>query len=249
MGPSLPRRAALRAFGASQVGKYLPGKAMVIVIRCAMTRDRGVPMVIGGFSTLYETTAMMASGALLALVVLAVQRLSAGTPSGQQGAGLWVLGLAGIVGLPLAVVVQPPVFSRLTRLLTLPFSVPAGSMPQPCRYSTLLRGLGLLAAGWGLIGLSMMASAGAVTGNGATAALSPATWPVMTAAVGLATAAGFVVVVMPAGLGAREWVLFETLTPVLGHQQAVVAALALRLVCVVSEAVCAAALYFLARRW
>jgi uncharacterized membrane protein YbhN (UPF0104 family) len=59
----------------------------------------------------------------------------------------------------------------------------------------------------------------------------------------LATVAGFVVAVLPGGLGVREGVLMSTLAPVLGSDQAVIASLLLRLVWVAAE-LAAAALFF-----
>ena len=52
-------------------------------------------------------------------------------------------------------------------------------------------------------------------------------FPVVVASVALATVAGFVVAVLPGGLGVREGVLMVALGPVFGHDLAVVAALAL----------------------
>ena len=66
--------------------------------------------------------------------------------------------------------------------------------------------------------------------------------PVVIAAVALATAAGFVVAVMPGGLGVREGVLITPLTPALGPDLSVVAAFLLRLVWVVAELAAAAVL-------
>jgi hypothetical protein len=57
---------AQRAYFASQLGKYIPGKAWVILIRCALINNQTTtaPVVIA--STFYETLAMMAAGSLLA---------------------------------------------------------------------------------------------------------------------------------------------------------------------------------------
>ena len=78
-------------------------------------------------------------------------------------------------------------------------------------------------------------------GADAVAALGLA--PVVIASVALATVAGFVVAVLPGGLGVREGVLMSALAPALGSDHAVVAALSLRLVWVAAELV-AAAVFF-----
>jgi uncharacterized membrane protein YbhN (UPF0104 family) len=60
--------------------------------------------------------------------------------------------------------------------------------------------------------------------------------------VALAPVAGFVVPVLPGGLGVREGVLMVALGPMFGQDLAVVAALALRLVWVAAELLAAAVL-------
>jgi uncharacterized membrane protein YbhN (UPF0104 family) len=64
------------------------------------------------------------------------------------------------------------------------------------------------------------------------------------ASVALATVAGFVVAVLPGGLGVREGVLMSALAPALGSDHAVVAAVVLRLVWVAAELAGAAVLVF-----
>ena len=66
--------------------------------------------------------------------------------------------------------------------------------------------------------------------------------PVVIASVALATVAGFLVAVLPGGLGVREGVLMSVLAPAIGSEQAVIASLVLRLVWVVAELVAAAIL-------
>jgi uncharacterized membrane protein YbhN (UPF0104 family) len=59
------------------------------------------------------------------------------------------------------------------------------------------------------------------------------------ASVGFATIAGFVVALLPGGLGVREGVLMAALTPAVGETTAIVAALGLRLVWISVELVAA----------
>ena len=92
--------------------------------------------------------------------------------------------------------------------------------------------------GWTLLGMSQVAVVRAVSPGG----VAPGLWLLVTASVALATVAGFVVAVLPGGLGVREGVLMTTLAPALGEDTAVVAALALRLTWVVAEVLAAAAL-------
>jgi uncharacterized membrane protein YbhN (UPF0104 family) len=64
----------------------------------------------------------------------------------------------------------------------------------------------------------------------------------VTASVALATVAGFVVAVLPGGIGVREGVLMVAMAPAIGDDLAVVAALALRLIWVAAELAAAALL-------
>ena len=59
--------AAVRAFFVSQSGKYVPGKAMVLVLRAAMVRPMLVPATLVSITVILETLTNMAVGALMAL--------------------------------------------------------------------------------------------------------------------------------------------------------------------------------------
>ncbi len=94
-----------------------------------------------------------------------------------------------------------------------------------------------------LLGLSQIAVIRAFDPAGADAVAALGLAPVVIASVALATVAGFVVAVLPGGLGVREGVLMSALAPALGSDHAVVAALVLRLVWVAAE-LCARRFFF-----
>jgi uncharacterized membrane protein YbhN (UPF0104 family) len=219
--------AALRAYLISHLGKYVPGKAMVVVMRVGLLAPYGARPATAAFATLYETLTMMAAGGLIAAAGFAV-------PPPQLGA--LVLGAA--LGVAFLVVVDPLVFPRLSRLISLPFpGVGPEALP---RISRGLLGVGLLwsSAGWALLGLSQVAVVRAVAPAGVPVGL----WPAVIGGVALATVAGFAVAVLPGGLGVREGVLMTVLAPALGPDTAVIAALALRLTWVLGELLAAAIL-------
>ena len=63
---------ALRAFYIGHLGKYVPGKAMVVILRAGMIRGPGVDASLAVVSVFFETLTMMSVGALLAAGIVAV---------------------------------------------------------------------------------------------------------------------------------------------------------------------------------
>src|SRR5262249_54089142 len=57
---------ALRADLVSHLGKYVPGKAMVVVMRAGMVVPFGARASTAAIATFYETLVMMAAGGLVA---------------------------------------------------------------------------------------------------------------------------------------------------------------------------------------
>lgn len=212
-----------------------------------MSATHGARPATAAIATFYETLVMMAAGSLVAALGFAL----AG-PSPVLSLTLPWLGrlelpfhlLAGLLGLGLGLafllVVLPPCFRRLAMVVSMPMpGVGPDALPR-LSAGLLARGLGRGVASWLLLGLSQIL---VVRG------LVPATrfefWSVaavVVASVALATVAGFVVAVLPGGLGVREGVLMFAFGPVFGQDLAVVAALALRLVWVAAEVVAAALL-------
>jgi uncharacterized membrane protein YbhN (UPF0104 family) len=241
---------ALKAYLVSHLGKYVPGKAMVVVVRTGMVVPFGARASTAAIATFYETLVMMAAGGMIAAagfapvesshpVTVSVPRWgSVELPFYRLAA--WI---ALTLALAFAFLVVPPLFGRLAGLVSLPIpGVGPEDMPE-ITWRLLARGLFWSAVGWVLLGLSQLAIVRALDPDGTRALLALGLWPVVIASVALATVAGFVVAVLPGGLGVREGVLMSTLAPVLGSDQAVVASLLLRLVWVVAE-LAAAAIFF-----
>ncbi|MFO0892944.1 MAG: lysylphosphatidylglycerol synthase domain-containing protein [Isosphaeraceae bacterium] len=231
---------ALRAYLISHLGKYVPGKAMVVVLRAGLSVPSGARPATAAIATFYETLVMMASGGLIAALGFAVAGRSPTSDLdlpvlGRASIGLYPLAALASLGLGLAflTVVTPRVFRRLAKTISMPFpSVGPEALPT-CSTGLLGRGLLWTATAWVLLGMSQLATAQGLR------PLDPgqhlALLPVVTASVALATVAGFVVAVLPGGLGVREGVLMVAMAPALGEDLAVVAALALRLVWVAAE--------------
>jgi hypothetical protein len=251
---------ALRAYLVSHLGKYVPGKAMVVIVRAGMVVPFGVRASTAAIATFYETLVMMASGGLIAAAGFAAAGWS-GAPggSGVIDFGLPAWGRASIpvyrlgawagvgLGLGFVAVSVPWVFGRLAQLASLPIpSVGPDAMPRLSGW-LLSRGLLWTACGWVFLGLSQVAVVRAFDPVGSAAILALGLLPVVIASVALATVAGFVVAVLPGGLGVREGVLMASLAPAIGTEQAVIASLVLRLVWVTAEVVAALILFPLYR--
>jgi glycosyltransferase 2 family protein len=222
---------AVRGYLISHLGKYVPGKAMVVVLRVALVVPYGARAATAAFATLYETLVMMAAGGLIAALGFA------GRP-GQPV--LLALGLG--LGLAFLTAAEPRVFPRLATPLRLPFPGVGPEALPALSHRLLAEGLLWSALGWTLLGLSQVAILRAVAPAGAPLDQ----WPLIVGSVALATVAGFVIAVVPGGLGVREGVLMVALAPAVGEAMAVVAALALRLAWVAGELL-AAALLLVAR--
>jgi hypothetical protein len=233
--------AAARAYYIGHLGKYVPGKAWAVLLRTTLIRGAGVRTGVGALTASYETLTTMAAGALIAVVLFTLQA------SDDQAMGWKALGLLALAGIP----ILPGVFNRLVRGLTAPLRE-AGSVPLPrVRNGTLLGGLTLTACGWLVLGTSLWAMLRAVVPV-------PLPWSGealirCTAFLALAYVAGFLALPAPGGLGVRELILQQLLTPelrpLLGPELAgplaVVTVLLLRLLWTVAEVIIAGVLYWL----
>ena len=242
LGQDARLKETMRAYFVGHLGKYVPGKAMVVVIRTAMIRGRRIDTSVAAVSVFLETLTMMAAGSFLAALYLAAAMQ-------ERGPAFWgAVGLAVVAGLPTA----PPVFKRLVRLAGVGKSDPGIARKiDALGYRTLLLGWVLMTLSWGLLGLSYWA---ALRGMGIEGLDPIMGLPRYTASVALATVAGFLLLVLPGGLGVREGFLAELMIPYLKGlvSQAEVAAWAsaavLRLVWLLSELVISGILYPLHRR-
>jgi len=262
----------VRAYYLGHLGKYLPGKAWALVLRATLARGGGVGLAVAGVTSLYEVLTTMAAGALLAVILFAVDApdtLPSGDWSGfrrlfRQGTPdsadldrkvlvTLSLGMLMIVGLPII----PPVFNRLVKRLRSLKNLMAGQTQSETgpprvqvRMSILAEGLALTAVGWMLLGASLWAVLQAVLDEPRMMTL--AEWGRLSAILSLSYVAGFIIVLIPSGFGVREFFLHLFLVPELSRQwtdqassvpTAVWAVLLLRVVWTAAEMVTAAIVY------
>jgi glycosyltransferase 2 family protein len=228
---------ALRAYYIGHLGKYVPGKAMVVVLRAGLIRSPQVKPVMAVVAVFYETLTTMACGAALAAILLVTIRHE------STKLILASIGLAFVVGLP----TLPPAFSRLLRLTRVARTEPnLTAEPIHLPAALLAQGWGTIAIGWFFGGASLWAALHAI-GFGDVEFFSQL--PLLTAVTALAVVLGFVSM-LPAGVGVRDVVLMQLLAPLLeslspgrGGTSALVAVVVLRLVWLVSETLLSAVLY------
>lgn len=223
----------LRAYYVGHLGKYVPGKAMVVIIRAGLVRSHRVDAVAAGVGVFYETLSMMAVGALMAAALLAIS-------FPDQRLLFWgSLTMLALSGLP----ILPPVFTQLVALLGVGRSKSSGPAElQGLGFGLMMLGGALMMLTWCLLGLSLWATFRAIGLVG----LDPWThFANYTCSVSLATVAG-ILSMIPGGFGVRDAVLAELIVQLfggLGAGQAAVASGMLRLVWLVSELAISGILY------
>ena len=234
LGQEPARLETARAYYVGHLGKYVPGKALVVVIRTALIRSSRVDTTVAAISVFIETLTMMAVGGCVAAVVLLFQ---------YQDPGMLVLAvvLMCAAGIP----TWPPLFRWFVLKLQVQRVNP--------RIAELLRGIDLrlmiqgwvsLSVGWLLMGFSLWAVMEAipqVTGGVAQTLLDV---PLFTACVSLALVAGFLSL-LPGGVGVRELVVMTLIAahPHYGPYIAIVSAILLRLTWLMSELLVSGILY------
>ena len=238
------RYETVRAYFVGHLGKYVPGKALVLVIRGALLKDAGVNPVLGGLTAAYETLVSMSSGAAIAVALA-----PAVIPDGLwDRLPAWMLFLreqpllVPVLVLTAAIASTPFsawLFTRLGRK-ALPRTADAGPIPR-ITARLVLQGFLITSLVWILHALSLGCTLQALSDT----PLDPAQFPAWLVSVSLSTFTGFVVLIAPGGLGVREWVLIETLKdqPAIGGERAIVAAGLLRIVWFTAELAAAGVLY------
>ncbi len=232
--------AAWRCYLLSQLGKYVPGKAWVIVLRAGMLRQQlGAHPLPVSLTATYETLTSMGAGALVAVACLPFVGIVPAELSGRWGV------LAGVAALP--------VLLGLLHRLALAYYGRSGRggevRTQPPSLPLLAAGLGYGLCGWCLLGVSLHV---AIRSLAPAWPAWPAQYPAELGMIALAYVAGFVILVAPGGLGVREWLLLQTLAPALAGMTetpeavAVMVALMLRLIWTMAEVAVACIVYWIA---
>lgn len=226
LGYSLRPRTAIAAQLLGHVGKYVPGKAMVVVLRVGVLRRDQVAVFAATTAVFVETLLMMAIGGCLAAAVLCWLPVPA-----------WLQWVAGAVVLMAGLPTTPPILNAVLRRLS---KAPDRRLGWPVFFAGWFYSL----AAWLAIAASfyfVVTSMPGVNpfGRGDTTMLLLAS----TAAISLGTVLGFASL-LPGGVGVRELVLTTVLTPAVGTAPALLAAIAARALFMVCEVLLASVVWF-----
>lgn len=217
LGSPLPLGGGMRIFFLGQLGKYLPGSVWPLLAQMELGRDYKVPRRASGAAVAIFMLLILGSGLLVAAVALpllgehALQRY------------WWAL-----TALPVAAVLMyPPVLNRL--LATALRLARRDPMPNPLTLPGVIRAVGWALVSWALYGLQVWILA-RMLGVGGLGIL-----PRSIGAFAAAWCVGFLVVIAPAGGGAREAALIVLLGTGVGAARATVIAVVSRLLFTIGD--------------
>jgi len=240
LGQSPSYSESVGSYFLSQLGKYVPGKALVVVIRSERVHSERTALAAAITGVFIETLAMMAVGAILASFLILLNGFHRTEPT-----LLWIsLGLA----LTAAIPSMPPVFRSVIRFITRrKLGNDLNTNITNLTTWNMLPTWGIQILGWVLLGASMYSCLNAIPKGLLVTPLSLSDAGLLTATVALAMVAGFVSL-LPGGAGVREYIILTLLASNFGVVPATVSALLLRLTWLVSELSFGALFYILMNR-
>jgi len=240
---------ALRAYYISQLGKYVPGKALVLLIRGSMVKQAGGNPLLAGTLAAFETLVFMAAGAALGVAFSAmVFREPRWLQLPSQLAWIHERPAVVMTIVTLATFATTPFsawfFTHLGRKILRSDRTTVESEP---RITAKLVSIGVIATalGWSCHALSF----GCVMQSLSDRPFDLGEFPLWMATSTVSMVGGFAVPLAPGGLGVREGIMIEILKdhPHVGPALAVVVAGLLRMVWFATELI-AAGILFVARR-
>jgi glycosyltransferase 2 family protein len=236
---------ALRAYYVGHVGKYVPGKAMVLVIRGSLVKDAGVNPLLAGLTAAYETLVFMATGTMLALAIAPFsmrESVNQQMPEFMRWIGDHPSAVSLLVaGLTFASTpISAWLFTKLG-LKTLPKTEFETSMSPSISAALISLGVVVSSLSWTFHTISL----GCVIQSISDAPFDLTEFPRWMLCCTASTVGGFVILIAPGGLGVREGILIELLKnqPEITAAGAVVVAGLLRAVWFISEMVGALMFY------
>ncbi len=199
---------ALRAYIIGHLGKYVPGKLWVVFLRVGLVAGPEVQPSMAAAAVFIETLTMMAVGSFLAAVYLVFA---------WQGHGE-LLTAAVCIAAVAVFFTLPPVFKPILRIVARKTARQDVLLAvERLGFRTLWQGwIGMFLL-WTCFGISLWMTLRALGLDGVPF------WgplPRMVATAAMATVCGFVIILLPGGLGVREFVLVALLAPYLTDSHA-----------------------------
>ena len=202
-GATVSTATGMRAYFISQMGKYVPGKVLVIVIRIAMLGNIGISRTAVGIVAAYESIVWAGSGALVGIVLLP-ESLWEGLRAELRSRGgdlpdfhrYWLI--LPMVFAPIGLVGLNRFVNRVNRWRK---GTDARQLPR-VKLHMVVFGLLWDSLGWFIIGLSLM-----LTVHGLQPDSAALDWGEAQDLISIASIAylmGFVAFFMPAGVGVRD---------------------------------------------
>jgi uncharacterized membrane protein YbhN (UPF0104 family) len=213
------------------MGKYVPGKAMVVVLRTGALRKDGVRVVAATVCVFMETFLMMAVGGVVAGLVICWLPVPT-----------WLT----VTALAVAIVASLPTLPPFLTVAAKRFTQSDQALPRHAARRLFVAGWLYSLASWLLIGASFTAVIFAIPTAMPMPSL-PYAYAVGTAAISLAMVVGFASL-LPGGAGVRELVLTTVLGVSLGAAHGLLAAIAVRLIFIVVESAMGLASWLWLRR-
>jgi uncharacterized membrane protein YbhN (UPF0104 family) len=215
------------AYYLGHLGKYVPGKAMVFVLRLGRLREMNVPMAIGVGSIFTETLTVMAVGATVGGLMLLVTK-----PPLWLVVGVWgcvfassIPTLPGLFRFVVAKVAKKKIGNAVDLI------------GDGLNWKLFWQGWFWLTLGWLLQGLAAWLIVLAILpASQQTSMASLEMLAVCTSAASLSVVAGFVSF-LPGGAGVRELVIIVLLGSVIGTPPALMVAVIMRLISLAAEAI------------
>ncbi|GII53286.1 membrane protein [Planotetraspora thailandica] len=230
-GSPLSLTSAAKIFFLGQLGKYIPGSAVhVMLAQMEMGRDHGIPRSRSAAAFFLTYPIYLATGLLVGVVTLPV----IGGDSVARYA--WLLLLVPVLAVALHPRIVNPVIGFGLRRLRRP------PLERPLTRRGILTAVGWALAGWAAYGVHLAMIVHGLGARGADALI------LSFGAFALAWCLGTLAIVFPAGAGVREVAMVAALAPVLDRGSAIAAALCSRLIVSVGDLVCAALAGLASRR-
>lgn len=238
LGQKPTLRSTIRAHLIGHLGKYVPGKIFVVLIRSGLLKGPNVDATVCVLSIFLEGLMQMAVGALVMATLFIFW-------SSQMDDARFLWGsllLFVMTGCP----ILPPIFKLAVKLIGMKKFSHEVNKVDLLSWKTFLFGIPLMIGYWLLLGLSLWC---VLLGVGLELPFC-GVYPIALLAITASMTVGFVIVIAPGGMGVREAIIVILMAPLLKNftnvpdAAALVSACVLRILWIVAELFCAGFVYF-----